>query len=303
MTFKQLLSFHNVASHGCITSAASRGNLAQSALSSQIAALEADLGVQLLVRHSRGVTLTRSGEVLLDHVRHISSCLEQARRDVRDAANIVEEVTIGIPDSMASVLTLPLLKALEEGLPRAQVHVFEGLTGDLKDWLRLGKIETAILYGSDLVEGLCLQPLAEDELVLFGRSEGTETDTAIPFASLGDYPLYTTDGEQPVRPLLDRLARERGVSLHFGAQINSIHQLKALAREGRGCTVLPWVALANEPHATQDCLHVIDPSIKLRSYVATMPEPGVAVQNVRAILKEVVRKLIDAGGWPGATFL
>ncbi len=303
MNLKQLLNFQSVASQGCITTAAARANLAQSAMSSQIAALEADFGVQLLVRHSRGVTLTRPGEVLLDHIRHISSRLEQARRDVRDAANISEDVTIGIPDSMASVLTLPLLKALEDALPRARVHVFEGLTGDLRDWLRFGKIETAILYGSDLAEGLCLQPLAEDELVLFGKADGNETNTAISFSSLGQCPLYTTDGEHPVRPLLDRLAREHGVSLHFGAQINSVHQLKALARQGHGRIVLPWVALANEPHDARDSLRTIDPPIKLRSYIATMVEPSVTVQNVRVILKEVVRKLIVAGSWPGATLL
>src|SRR6516165_7028456 len=66
MNLKQLMYFQGVAAHGCITTAAARANVAQSALSSQVAALEADLGVKLLIRHSRGVTLTRSGEVLLE---------------------------------------------------------------------------------------------------------------------------------------------------------------------------------------------------------------------------------------------
>lgn len=304
MNLKQLTYFQSVASQGCITTAANHMNVAQSALSHQIASLEADLGVQLLIRHARGVTLTRPGEVLLDHARQIRSHCEQARREVRDAADIAGEVTIGIPVSMASVLTLPLLQALEDGLPRAQVHVFEGLTGDLRGWLRLGKIETGILYGNEQTDGLLLEPLAEDELVLFGKSDGTGDNTSsIPFSSLSASPLYTTDGEHPVRPLLTRLAKQHGVSLQFGAQINSVHQLKALAREGRGHTILPRVALAKEAPELCDFLRSIEPSIKLNSYIATMTNPSSRVQSVQRILRDVVQRLVHAGEWPGAVML
>jgi LysR family transcriptional regulator, nitrogen assimilation regulatory protein len=304
MNLKQLMYFQSVATHGCITAAAARANVAQSALSSQIAALEADLGVKLLVRHSRGVTLTRSGEVLLERARTISSFLEQARRDVRDAADVTGEITIGIPVSMASVLTLPLLQALEQKLPRAEVHVFEGLTGDLRGWLRSGKIETGILYGNDQADGLCLTPLAEDELVSFGEAGATASGgSTISFSALAQSPIYTTDGDHPVRPLLDRLAKEYGVSLKFGAQINSVSQLKALAREGRGQTILPRVALAAEL-ADADCqIRSIEPAVKLRSYVATTQNPGNRIREVQQILQDVVERLVRIGDWPGAVLL
>jgi LysR family nitrogen assimilation transcriptional regulator len=302
MNLKQLMYFQGVAAHGCITTAAARANVAQSALSSQVAALEADLGVKLLIRHSRGVTLTRSGEVLLERARQISSFLEHARRDVRDAADVTGEVTIGIPVSMASVLTLPLLRALEEKLSRAEVHVFEGLTGDLRAWLRSGKIETGILYGNDQSDGLCLSPLAEDELVCFGDA-GADDGSAVSFSALAQWPIYTTDGEHPVRPLLDRLAKERGVPLKFGAQINSVSQLKALAREGRGQTILPRVALATELARADRQIRSIEPAVKLRSYIATTMNPGNRIREVRQILRDVVERLVRIGDWPGATLL
>ena len=303
MNFKQLVHFQNVATDGCITSAAAKANIAQSALSSQIAALEADLGVQLLVRHSRGVTLTRAGVVLLERAQQVSAFLEQARRDVRDAADVTGEITIGIPVSMASALTLPLLRELEERLPRAEVHVFEGLTGDLRSWLRSGKIETGILYGDDKADGLCLWPLAEDELVCFGEPLVDAGDATVSFSALAQFPIYTTDGEHPVRPLLDRLAKERRVALKFGAQINSISQLKALAREGRGQTILPRVALATEPAESGCRIRSIDPAVKLRSYIATTTNAGNRVREVRQILRDVVERLVRIGDWPGATLL
>jgi LysR family nitrogen assimilation transcriptional regulator len=304
MNLKQLTYFQGVATHGCITKAAARANVAQSALSSQIAALEADLGVKLLVRHSRGVTLTSSGEVLLERARQISAFMEQARRDVRDAADVTGEITIGIPVSMASVLTLPLLQALEQRLPRAEVHVFEGLTGDLRSWLRSGKIETGILYGDDQADGLRLSPLAEDELVSFGEAGGDAGDgSTISFTALAQCPIYTTDGDHPVRPLLDRLAKEHGVSLKFGAQINSVSQLKALAREGRGQTILPRVALASEAADAVCRVRSIEPAVKLRSYVATTLNPGKRIREVQQILRDVVERLVRTGEWPGALLL
>ena len=304
MNLKQLMYFQSVAAHGCITTAAARANVAQSALSSQIAALEADLGVKLLLRHSRGVTLTSSGEVLLGRARQISALLEQARRDVRDAADVTGEVTIGIPVSMAAVLTLPLLQALEQKLPRAEVHVFEGLTGDLRGWLRSGKIETGILYGDDHADGLCLSPLAEDELVSFGEAGANASDgSTISFSALAQCPIYTTDGEHPVRPLLDRLAKEYGVPLKFGAQINSVSQLKALAREGRGQTILPRVALATELTDADCQIRSIEPAVKLRSYIATTLNPGNRIREVQQILREVVERLVRIGDWPGAVLL
>lgn len=303
MNLKHLVHFQHVATHGCITSAAASANIAQSALSSQIAALEADLGVQLLVRHSRGVTLTRAGEVLLERAQEVSAFLDKARRDVRDAADVTGEITVGIPVSMASVLTLPLLRELELRLPRAEVHVFEGLTGDLRGWLRSGKIETGILYGDDKADGLCLSPLAEDELVCFGAPVADIEDTTIAFAALARFPIYTTDGEHPVRPLLDRLAKESGVRLKFGAQINSISQLKALAREGRGQTILPRVALVTESAESGCRIRSIEPTVKLRSYIATATHSGNRIHDVRQILQEVVEHLVRIGDWPGAALL
>ncbi len=264
MNLKQLAYFQSIATHWCITTAAGRCNVAQSALSSQIAALEADLGVQLLVRHARGVTLTPCGQILLDHAKQISAHLEQARREVRDAADVAGEVTIGIPVSMAAVADASIAASPETEFQGAQVRVFEGLTGDLRGWLRSGKIDTGILYGDDQAGGLSLTPLAEDELVLFGRV-GNEWSgrSSISFDALLRWPIYTTDGEHPIRPLLSKIAKDQRLPLQFGAQINSVGQLKALAREGRGHTILPRVALASESSTEPSQVLSIEPSIKL----------------------------------------
>lgn len=301
MNLKQLHYFVSVAEHGCISGAAAASNVAQSAISSQIANLEAELGTQLFARHARGVALTPPGRVLLDHARQIRAQLEEAKREVGEAAALRGELAIGIPVSIASVLTLPLMEAIEERLPHLQVRVYEALTGDLRAWLRSGKVETALLYGRDDAEDLEIEPLADDELVLYGLAHAPEARRRrIAFKDLPGYPLFLTDNDHPTRPLLVRLAQAEGIVLRFAAQINSVHQLKALAREGRGHTILPLVALAGEHAEAGGLIHPFSPMIKLRSYVAGLSKTRPHAASLRRIIRDVACDLIGKGIWPGA---
>src|SRR5262245_45274960 len=83
MNLRQLKYFVGVVEAGNMTRAAEQLHVAQTALGMQIRQLEEDLGVALLVRHSRGVEPTKAGSLL--HTRAISILkeVEEARKDVR----------------------------------------------------------------------------------------------------------------------------------------------------------------------------------------------------------------------------
>ena len=83
MDLKQLEYFLAVAEERSVTRAAVRLHLTQPPLSAQLARLEHELGVPLLVRHRRGVDLTEAGRVLA----------ERARRLLAEAEATAEEVT------------------------------------------------------------------------------------------------------------------------------------------------------------------------------------------------------------------
>ena len=297
MNLRQLRYFVAVAEHGSISLAAASVRIAQSAISSQIAALEQELGTPLLLRHARGVALTEPGRVLLDHAGRIERAFRLAEREVQAAGAGRQEIAIGIPVSMSATLTMPLMRAIEGAFPGAQVRIYEGLTGDLRGWLRSGKVETAILYGRDDADGIDLVPLVDDELVLFGSDPGLPADgRPVSFEELVAVPLFATDEDHPVRPMLARLAQSRGLDVSFAGRINSVHQLKALAGSGRGCTILPKVALVNELAAAPDLVHAIHPPIHMRSYIASMAKESRLVETIKAVAGALIRADI----WPGA---
>ena len=72
-----------VAHRGSISAAAVALDYTQSAVSQQIAALEAETGLTLLERHPRGVTLTAAGQTLVGHAEGILARLERRRGGAR----------------------------------------------------------------------------------------------------------------------------------------------------------------------------------------------------------------------------
>jgi DNA-binding transcriptional LysR family regulator len=141
MDFKrgQLRYFLTVAEEGQITRAASRLHIAQPALTHAIQQLESELGVELLERHARGVTLTPAGETFLPKAR-AAVAMEQeaalsAKSLLRSAEGILEIGFIGPPPTMA---VPELLAAFAEQQPDAELS-FRDLPfpcGDTASWMQ-----------------------------------------------------------------------------------------------------------------------------------------------------------------------
>jgi DNA-binding transcriptional LysR family regulator len=107
---EHLRYFVTVAEEGQITRAARRLHLAQPALSQAIAQLEADLGVELLHRHGRGVALTPAGEAFLVKAREAVDAWSEAVSSARSIAGAVHGTIefgfIGIPPGVDNPVPL-----------------------------------------------------------------------------------------------------------------------------------------------------------------------------------------------------
>jgi len=77
-----LRAFASVAEHGSLTRSAASIGVAPSALSRQIAGLEAQLGAPLFERHPRGMVLTEAGEILARHARRAQLDAEHALGEI-----------------------------------------------------------------------------------------------------------------------------------------------------------------------------------------------------------------------------
>jgi DNA-binding transcriptional LysR family regulator len=145
MELRHLRYFVTIAEERSITRAAERLWIAQPGLSTQMRRLEAELGIQLLNRHTRGVELTPAGEVFLERARATLAAADAARSTAADLeAGLVGTIRLGIATEAPAALARPLLAAFGRDRPEVEVTVFESYSGTLTRDLRDGRLDAVI---------------------------------------------------------------------------------------------------------------------------------------------------------------
>ncbi|WP_412540252.1 LysR family transcriptional regulator [Longispora sp. K20-0274] len=146
MQLQSLEVFRAVAAHGSITAAARALRFTQSAVSRQIAALEADTGAVLFDRLPRGVALTEEGRCLLGHAEAVLDRLGVARRELatlRDGTG--GRLRVGAFATAVAALVPRALAAYRASRPGVTLSLVEGLTPELLDRLESGDADVAVV--------------------------------------------------------------------------------------------------------------------------------------------------------------
>ena len=167
MELRHLRYFIAVAEEGSLLNAAQRRlNTSQPSLSRQIRDLESEVGVQLLERQARGVTLTAAGRVFLDHARLALLQVEAATEGARQTAQPQRPVlSMGFRVGL-EVMWLPqLLRILREEAPEIEVTLCSQSSPELALALTRGKLDIAFLRPEKAGEGLIYKILAKEPLI------------------------------------------------------------------------------------------------------------------------------------------
>ena len=146
MELRHLRYFLAVGEASNFTKAAARLRVAQPALSRQIHDLEDEIGVKLLRRSSRGVTLTAEGKLFLAEVRELLKHADESVERVRALARgEYGELHIGYaPIPTTEILPLALAR-FQKAVPRVKVLLHDLSSGELIGGLRNGTLELAIM--------------------------------------------------------------------------------------------------------------------------------------------------------------
>lgn len=294
INLKHLQSFVRVAELGSFSKAARVLDIAQPALSRQVRQLETDLRETLLLRNGRGVSLTDAGRRLFDHGVQILQQVAQAREDLgaeRGAA--VGHVTIGMPPSIGRRLTLPLIEAFREQLPRARLTIVEGLSANIAEWIASGRADLGLLYNPDAQRELELTPLLREPLCLVEPAARTRraAPKPLPLRELSSYPLILPERHQSIRRLLQSQATLAGVKLDIAWEVSSVPAIIDLVCARVGHAVLTASAVQASGRGSELAVRpIVEPelvSVLFLAQSATKP-PTPLTRHVGRLLTELI---------------
>lgn len=161
MDLRTLRYFVAVAEEQHFGRAATRLHMSQPPLSRAIRQLETDLGVVLMDRSARGVTLTQAGAALLDEARALLDQVERARARVKAAAGATT-LAVGILGDGSDQGATRLAAAYRRRHPGVEVHVRETDLTDPTCGLRAGAVDVALTRAPFDDTGLTVRELRTD---------------------------------------------------------------------------------------------------------------------------------------------
>jgi len=235
-----LVYLDEVARLGSIRRAATRLNVASSAINRQILALESRLGTPIFERMPRRLRLTATGEVLIAHVRETLKSHQRATAQIESLKGLKRgEATIATMNGLAAGPLPGFLGSLLESHPRVHIRLRVLPLDQIPNAVLTGDADIALGYNFPTSPGLRI--VASHDLYLVAVVSPNHPLTKRRPAWLADcleFPVVIADSTMTIRPVVEMAFTRAGLPLHPTIETNSIEFMSRIARDGRAITFL-----------------------------------------------------------------
>jgi LysR family hca operon transcriptional activator len=247
MELRHLRYFVAVAEEGSFTVAAERRlHTAQPSLSRQIRGLELELGVQLLVRDSRKVTLTPAGEVFLDRARLALSQVETACAAVRRIARSSESTfALGFMTGYEMDWMPEVCAVLRDELGKTELIIYSRSSPELSQALLRGELDAAFLRPDWEQPELAFEVVAQEPIVvILPRNHPLAARESIEAQDMaGEQIISVASSAGPtLRAITDDYVLRSGLKLNPGHEAHNLLMLISLVLSTPGISLLPRYA-------------------------------------------------------------
>jgi DNA-binding transcriptional LysR family regulator len=257
---RQLETFVAVARELSFSRAAAGLGYVQSSVSSQVAALERELGVPLFDRLGRRIALTEAGRMMLDYSERLLDLAREAGEVVADAVagsgEITGSLSVSAPETLLTYRLPELLTVFHEIYPKVRVSLkptaVGRLVGSTRRALEEGRVDVAFVLDepSVSVEGLSAELLMEEDVsVVAPPAHALASSTIMDPSNLSGETVLLPEAPQSgcvYRGRFERQLSEGGVVPRETLEFQSIEAIKRCVSAGMGVTVVPTVTVEAE---------------------------------------------------------
>ncbi|NCP65337.1 MAG: LysR family transcriptional regulator [Paraglaciecola sp.] len=311
MNTKQLQYFLTTAEFGSITAAARELDVAQPAVSLQLANLEHELKIKLFERDFRGVELTDAGNRFAQHAKLILRQIQAAKVDLLGSKKECRgKVVIGLSQSACNVLSVELLTELEHRFANIECTFRVGPSHTIEQWLADEKVDIALCYQAESSSVLAnsLHLIRENLYLYISREPKNPSYSelamygAIEFNELQYYDIFMPDEQDALSRLLVKQAQVNGIALKpknaFGQLMTTLHYVA----QGFGLAVLPSSAAFHlENNKSVRPISVSKPELQCDVYlqIAERKLQDAASVAVYELIREVTAHMHRNHAWRG----
>lgn len=260
---RHLIALDAVAREGSFRGAGTRLGYVQSAVSQQIASLEAAVGETLVVRSrgSRRIALTEAGELLLQHSGAIVARLRAAQADLAALARGAKTLLdVGSFETVSARIVPAALRRLAQRSPETQILLHDAVT----DLGHLALVERGELDLAFVDLPLPDGPFEAEELVAdpwIVLAQAGSPAAALERLRLSDLSTLSLIAHASMRPSVEERLRSVGVDAHIAYRSDLSSTVQALVGGGLGAALLPSLSVeANDPRTV---VRPLDPSVPL----------------------------------------
>jgi LysR family hydrogen peroxide-inducible transcriptional activator len=226
--------------------AAERCYVSQPTLSAQIRKLEEYLGVTLVERQPKRVTLTETGEKVVERARRLlleaDAIVEVAKTD-RDP--LAGTLRLALIPTVGPYLLPEVARPLRRALPRLKLMLYEYQTGPLLEKLRDGELDLGLLALPVAIDGLATAELYEEPFTLaVPANHALATRERVRIADLEGETLLLLEDGHCLRDQALEVCSRIGVGEAGDYRATSLETLRQMVAAGHGVTLLPELAAA-----------------------------------------------------------
>jgi DNA-binding transcriptional LysR family regulator len=292
-----------VAARGSFSAAAEALSYTQSAVSQQIATLEAETGMTLLERHARGVRVTPAGEVLVEHAEGVLARLDAAEAELSAIAGLRAGRLRMASFPTAGATLMPLaIATFSSSYPEIELTLAEGEPEEIAPRLGAGEFDLALLFEFDepqdrSLESLTRVELLEDPMYLALPREH-------PLAGKGELRLPDLRGEawvqtshsSPCARHVVRSCHAAGFEPNVSFESDDYQTVQGLVAAGVGVALIPELALSV---VREDIvIRTLSPQPPVRQVIAAAPSNvrlSPATPAMLKILRQAASRYVTQG--------